>query len=177
MPRLLSAAPEAVETRARPDEASARTQLDNYPARTPEPREQPAGASTDLSHARDTSAIEPGSPKRSPLVFVLPAVAVLAIVGAVIGFSRVGEPAAPVDKDTATSTPPSAATALPPVEPTGTTAATATPAPSAVADAAPSATVASTVKAPAVKAPAVKTPATPPGPGPKPNVLDTSIKQ
>jgi eukaryotic-like serine/threonine-protein kinase len=182
MPRQLSASPEAVETRARPDEASARTQFDSHPARTPAPREQPAGASTDLSHARDTSAIEPGAPKRSPLVFVLPAVAVIAIVGAVLGFSRLGDPSEPADKDTATSTPPSAATALPPVEPTGTAATTAAAAataavPSAEPDASPSASVAVTAKTPTVKTPTVKTGATPAGPGPKPNVLDTNIKQ
>ncbi|MDB5212166.1 MAG: Serine/threonine protein kinase PrkC, regulator of stationary phase, partial [Myxococcaceae bacterium] len=51
----LSASPAALETRARPEDAAARTQYDSSAAHTPAPRAQIPGASTDLSNARDTS--------------------------------------------------------------------------------------------------------------------------
>ena len=92
----LSATPAALEARARPEEASARTQYDSTPGpgRTPQPRAFVAGASTDLSNARDTSAIEAidaianaAPKKRSPMIYALPIVALVIGGGAVFGIA------------------------------------------------------------------------------------------
>ena len=101
----LSATPAALEARARPDEASARTQFDSStpgPGRTPQPRALVPGASTDLSNARDTAAVEAvdalirthaGAPPkgRSPLIYALPVVALVigaAVVVGVVGVNK-----------------------------------------------------------------------------------------
>ncbi|MDB4940522.1 MAG: Serine/threonine protein kinase PrkC, regulator of stationary phase, partial [Labilithrix sp.] len=77
----LSASPQAVEARARPEEATSRTQLDRgplapsvAPARTP-----PPGVSTDLGAARDAAPGDGTTAKRSPLVYALPLLALLGI--------------------------------------------------------------------------------------------------
>ena len=93
-PVHVMAVPADVGTRARMDEASARTQFDSNPGGSvppPPPLARPfvAGAQTDLSTARDTSVMalrEATAPakKRSPMIYALPAIGVLAIVGGAI---------------------------------------------------------------------------------------------
>ena len=178
----MSAAPEAPEARALPEEASARTQYDtgNRPRRL-----VVAGASTDLGAARDTSVMEAsggeGAKKRSPLLYALPVVAVLAIAGGVLGVVKSGG-----DKTVSTAAPPSAsiiaeksassnitsptpsASVVPntPNTPnTPTTPSSATPSPSASASASASSIV------------RVKPLGPGPGPAPGTNVLDTKINQ
>jgi serine/threonine protein kinase len=197
----LSATPAALEARARPDEAAARTQYDSTsgPGRTPQPRAIVPGASTDLSNARDTAAVEAidahtnanasAAPKgRSPLIYALPVVAL--VIGAAAVFGVVG-----LNKSkTNGSTPPGPSSTIvvaPDNATTTSTLATTLPPPSAVPSsiasvasspsADPSAKLAST---PSAKA-AVPS-GRPPRPTNDPNiatpptstsVLDTKIKQ
>ena len=198
----LSATPAALEARARPEEASARTQYDSTPGagRTPQPRAFVAGASTDLSNARDTSAIEAidamrgATPKkRSPMIYALPIVALAIGAGAVFGLVGMnkdktggGTPLVPSstivvapDNATAVNT---ASTTLPP--PSAAPSAMA----SSVASAATSSSPSSEPSAKVVTMPSAKASATAVRP-PKPNdqsvatpptgtsVLRTGIKQ
>ena len=80
----MSASPQAPELRARPEDASARTQFDTGSTTAA----RPAGVSTDLGAARDASIHDPAGKKRSPVIFALPVVAVLAIVGVVVAFTN-----------------------------------------------------------------------------------------
>jgi hypothetical protein len=98
------AVPQAVAARARPEEAADRTQFDVQPrgsASGPPPpdaaRPFVAGAQTDLSTARDASIAElreataQAPKKRSPLIYALPVVALLAgagIVSVVVGKAK-----------------------------------------------------------------------------------------
>ena len=131
----VSATPAATGTRARADEAAARTQFDSNPGGSVPPPAPPArpfvaGAQTDLSTARDTSvmalreATAPAPKKRSPMIYALPVISVLAIVGGVIGLKGA--------KDKGQSTPPPSATMI--AEPPTTTpvASSTLPPPSAV---------------------------------------------
>lgn len=96
----VSAAPAAVGARARQDEAAARTQLGDMAASgsTPAPdvpaaapiREPVPGAQTDLGASRD-AAPAPSESKRSPLVFVAPVVALLAVAGVGFGIKSLGQ--------------------------------------------------------------------------------------
>jgi serine/threonine-protein kinase len=172
----LSATPAAATARALPDEARAQTQYDPQAARSPVPRPVVAGASTDLSTARDASEVSsPATPKkRSPLVFALPAVVVLAIVGAALGFTRGA--AEKAETSSATIAPPSAQAPVAEIVPVAPPVTNETlrqpPLPSATV--APSASA----SAPVVKAtPRVTPPHVDARPGPRPNVLDTNIKQ
>lgn len=177
-----AAVPEAAFARATQDQAIARTQFDSEHAQRP----FVAGASTDLSTSRDTSALAQvetpsAAKKRSPLVFALPVAAVLAIGVGAFAISKSGSD---VEKDPsiAASPPPSAATVLPPVVPVGDpkltdlTTPSATPSAIVSAKTAPSARPSAAVVKPHVTHPAT-TQGTAPGPGPKPNVLDTKIHQ
>ncbi len=195
----LSATPAALEARARPDEASARTQYDSNPGRTPPARAVVVGASTDLSNARDTSPVEavdalatttsPHATKRSPMLYALP-VAALAI-GAAAVFLVVGHKG-----PTGGTTPPldtsaSSIVVAPENVPTSVPSATVanvantalpppSAAPSSVASAAPSATPSAAPSAKTTAVPTVKTSVPsgrPPKPPGDPNVLDTNIKQ
>jgi eukaryotic-like serine/threonine-protein kinase len=84
-PSHTSAVPAAMETRARPDEAAARTQYDSLP----EGSLPAALAVTDLGAAADAASVEK---KRSPLVFVIPALALLAGGLVLLGVTRLGAP-------------------------------------------------------------------------------------
>ena len=196
----LSATPAALEARARPDEASARTQYDSTPARVPPVRAFVAGASTDLSNARDTSAIAAidaltgaAPKKRSPMIYALPVVAV--VIGAGVVFGLVG-----MNKDkTGGNTPPVPSSTIVVAPDNGTavnTVNTALPppsagpsaAPSAAPSASPSVSPSSEASAKVVTMPSAKASAST-GRPPKPSdhdvatpptgtsVLDTKIKQ
>ena len=183
----LSASPAALEARARPDEASARTQYDSsVTPRTPPPRAFVPGASTDLSNARDTSAVEPAPAdarppaKRSPMIYALPFVALVIGAGAVFGIVGTnkkggGTPPPPsaivVASDNTTAPPPPPSTGLvPSAEPSAKLAVT--PAPSASASASASSSV---VKNPLPRPSATATIRT--GPPTGTSALDTNIKQ
>ncbi len=108
----LAAVPQAVENRARPEDAGARTQFDSNPGLSlapPPPLARPVvvGAQTDLNTARDTSVMalrDATAPKpRSPLIYGLPLVALLAIGGVLGVVSLKGKGAI---KDTSGSQPP-----------------------------------------------------------------------
>lgn len=178
---LPSAPPEAVDTRALQDEARARTQYDSNRSRALPSRPVVPGASTDLSTARDTSvvaAVEGAArPKRSPLVFALPAVAVLAIAGAVLGLAKSADRTETPGKDTsaANRAPPSAVTVMPASAEPSATNLTAPPSTAPPSTATPSASA--STAAPVVKTATPRPPRTNPQPGPKPNVLDTNIHQ
>jgi serine/threonine-protein kinase len=173
--------PELVEARALPEEAGARTQYDEHPGSRPPsgPPDPRAGASTDLSTARDTSATELGRrPARSPVVFVLPAVALLAIVGAAVGLRKTPPK---VEKDTASAS--SFTAAVPSTAVTASaTNLTLAPTREAIATAVASASAAPSAYA---SPDAGKTVTTTPAPGRNPthapppgtSVLDTAIKQ
>jgi serine/threonine protein kinase len=178
----MSAAPAAVGARARPDEASARTQFDNdsNPGRTPQARAVVVGAQTDLSTARDTSVMTtkeaPPPPKRQVALYALPVVVLALIGGSALGVIKMkGE------KIIATPPPPPSAVALPTATASATDATnvTAPPVlPSAIPSAAPSASASASASASVVKTrpqpPPPQGPAgTVPPPGPKPGVLDT----
>ena len=183
----LSASPAALEARARPDEASARTQYDSsVTPRTPPPRAFVPGASTDLSNARDTSAVEPAPAdarapaKRSPMIYALPFVALVVGAGAVFGIIGTnkkggGTPPPPsaivVASDNTTAPPPPPSTGLvPSAEPSAKLAVT--PAPSASASAsASSSVVKNTLPRPSATA-TIRT-----GPPTGTSALDTNIKQ
>ena len=129
----LAAVPQAVENRARPEDAGARTQFDSHagaslPPPPPPARPMVAGAQTDLSTARDTSvmalreATEPQAQRRSPLIYALPVIGVIAIVGGGIGLRNATKdkgqatppPSSIVQAEPPTSVAPSVATTLPP---------------------------------------------------------------
>jgi len=186
----VAAVPELFSMRARPDEALGRTQLDTDPR--PPSHSPPKHASnrpitavqTDLGAARDAVAVDQAatSPARSPLVYALPALAVLGLaVG--IGFV-VTQDKAP--KTPATSEPPPAVSVvtLPPVTPPPTASLAATEAaPTASVTASAASSVAVTPPpartAPSGKPPVPKPPSTPHGntnpPGFIPG-LDTNIR-
>lgn len=178
----LSATPAAAETRARHDEAVARTQYDNQANRSPRPAVP--GASTDLSTARDTSVMSvlegtAAPKKRSPIVYALPVVAALAILGGALGFMKSASTTEKADKDTtsATNAPPPTVTAIPSNAQSAVTDVTLSPPPSATPSAEPSARTAPSASASA-SATIVKTARPPtPGTGSKPNVLETNIHQ
>jgi serine/threonine-protein kinase len=174
----LQAAPEAFEARARPEDANARTQYDQHPPSViPKPM-PPAGASTDLGAARSVmTELEPPPKKRSPLVFALPVVAVLVIVGGALGLAK----SASKDKTVATSVPSVTAPVTTPALPASTPealAVTAPPASLATAPTAPSASASASASAAALRPPPQR-----PGPGPRvppppgPGVLETKIKE
>lgn len=183
-----SAVPAALEARARPDEAVARTQYDSEPGAM-RPRPLVPGAQTDLSTARDTSEMETkdhASRKRSPAIFALPIVAVLVIGGGVFGLGA-------LKGKSGGTTPPSSIGIVQPADGTATHVALPPPSlpstPSGVAP--PANVVASAVPSAATSASAsaaassiVKpTPKPPPGdhrpppPGTGTSVLDTKIIQ
>jgi serine/threonine-protein kinase len=143
-PVRLSALPEEVGARARPEEALGRTQLELLPGKH-------AAAQTDLGATRDTTPPDV-TPKRSPLVYALPVVAVLAIGGGAVALatsnrSNAGGPGADTTTTASavttaetiatTASPPSttpAASSVPAVvsaEPTASAVASASAAPSA----------------------------------------------
>jgi serine/threonine protein kinase len=182
----LSASPAALEARARPDEASARTQYDSsVTPRTPPPRAHVPGASTDLSNARDMSALETaaegarGPVKRSPMIYALPIVALVVGAGAVFGIVGAnkkggGTPPPPsaivVAPDNTTAPPPSTGL-VPSAEPSAKVAVT--PSLSASASASASASGVVTITPPRPSATATIRPGPPTGT----SVLKTDIKQ
>ena len=166
-PRL-SATPQAVEARALPEDANARTQYDSTGNLAARP--VVAGASTDLGASRDTSLAEPTERKRSPMVFALPLLAVVGILGGVFAFSKAGDrdktgPATPPSETTPLPVASSVATIITPPPPASTGPVTSLTAPSA-----------------SVSASSARTPPRPPpriDPAPHPtgtSVLDTPIK-
>jgi hypothetical protein len=189
--RLL-AVPEAFAARARPDEASARTQIDMNPGGSGPPppnlaRPLVAGAQTDLSTARDTSvaelreALAPAAKKRSSLIYGLPVIALLLGAGIVV--------VAVKGKGNATTTPSATALVAPPSEsslpsttqPPPSATATATTARTAELAAVPSASpsASASASASAVRVP-VRPPTTPTGvtpPKPSNTSLDRGIIQ
>ena len=177
-PARMSASPMAPEQRARPEEAQARTQYDT--GKTTGAR--PPGVSTDLGAARDASIHDPAEKKRSPVIFALPVVAVLAIIGGVVAFTNRGPkeqanrpPQATADTATAITTATAPATA--PATSLGLS--TLPPPPPASASAVASAHSAAPSAAASVSAPLVRTGQRPVPPPPHPtstNVLDTQIK-
>jgi serine/threonine-protein kinase len=138
----MSAAPEAVEARARPDEAGLKTQF--HSADVPVARPVIPGVSTDLSGSRDTTAATPQpEPRRSPMAFIMLAAALAAIAGGggFVVYKISNKPAPTV----ATSAPPPPVTSeIPSAKPP----ASATTPPSAASSATegPSATVSATTK-------------------------------
>ena len=158
------------------------TQYDSNPGGSlppPPPPERPfvAGAQTDLSTARDTSLMQvreataPQAKRRSAMIYALPAIAVLAIVGGVVGLGQSAKgksPATSLPTATAVAEPtPVARTATlpPPATPTVDTAAEVV----ASASASVSATVVKTVPRPPPQHAVVPPPHTPVTP------LDTDI--
>jgi serine/threonine protein kinase len=183
----LSASPAALEARARPDEASARTQYDSSAVpRTPPPRAMVPGASTDLSNARDTSVSEataPAAPRpRSPMIYALPVVALLIGAGAVLGIVGTnkkggGTPPPPsaivVAPDNTTAPPPPSSTGLvPSAEPSAKLAVTPSPSASASASASASSVVKNSTPARPSVTSTIRT-----GPPTGTSALDTNIKQ
>ena len=145
----LAAMPQAVENRVRPEDAGARTQFDSNPSVSlppPPPLARPVvvGAQTDLNTARDTSvmalreATAPAKP-RSPLIYGLPLVALLAIGGVLGVVSLKGNGAG---KDTGSRPPPSGIVAVPTETPVTTATNTTPPPPSATPSAETSAKLA-----------------------------------
>ena len=143
----LAAVPQAVANRARPEDAAARTQFDSNPGVSlppPPPLARPVvvGAQTDLNTARDTSvmalreATAPTKP-RSPLIYGLPLVALLAIGGVLGVVSLKGKGAS---KDPSGSQPPPSGIVAVPAETPVTN--TTPPPPSATPSADPSAKLA-----------------------------------
>jgi serine/threonine protein kinase len=182
----LSASPAALEARARPDEASARTQYDSsVTPRTPPPRVNVPGASTDLSNARDTSVVETAPAaapvRRSPMIYALPVVALVIGAGAVfgiVGTNKKGGGTSPppsaivVAPDTTTAPPPPPSTGLvPSAEPSAKLAVTPSPSASASASASASGVVKNTPPRPSATA-IIRT-----GPPTGTSVLDTNMKQ
>jgi len=164
-PRM-SATPRAPDSRARPEEAEARTQYDPRNAHA-----HPPSVSTDLGAARDASIHDPAETKRSPLVFALPAVIVLGILGGVIMVTKGGEKdqahrPLPPTANTATATATATATTLP-------ASTVVTPLPPASGSTAASAAPSTSTAAPSVR------PVLRPAPAARPtstSVLDTQIK-
>ena len=168
----LSTTPAAPEMRARPEEASAKTQYDSQPDRRP----AVAGASTDLNNARDASVIEGPPRKRSPLIFALPVLALLGIGGAVLATmksntAKTNASVAPPlsDPPTLPSLPVSNANLTVPPASVSVTAS----APEPSAKTAPSASVSATV----VRTVTRPNPHVDPPTGPGTSVLDTKIHQ
>jgi len=172
---------------ARPEDASAVTQFDPNANRSPAPNPVVVvGASTDLSTARDTSAISPiaqsSKPKRSPVLYAMPVVGALAVVGLVLGVRKGPAPQVEKDRTTAASAPPSALASTEPARSTSSNVTLPPLTPSASAEALAKPTPGASVSAVLVKVPVTRpTPAGPgpgpaPGPGPGPGtVLDTQI--
>ena len=182
----LSASPAALEARARPDEASARTQYDSsVTPRTPPPRAYVPGASTDLSNARDTSALEAAAAgdrapvKRSPMIYALPVVALVIGAGAVFGIVGTNKkgggtpppPSAIVVAPDNTTAPPTTTGLVPSAEPSAKLAVTPSPSASASASASASGIVKITLPRPSATA-TIRT-----GPPTGTSVLDTTMKQ
>jgi hypothetical protein len=165
----MSATPVAPEQRARPEEAQARTQYDTGKTTG---AQQPAGVSTDLGAARDASIHDPGEKKRSPVIFALPVVAVLAIIGGLVVFTNRGpKDQAKVQPTADTAT----ATVTTPVNTVGLSTLPPPPASvSAVASAPPSAAPSASVSAPVVRT--GQRPVPPPPHPTSTSVLDTQIK-
>ncbi len=167
----MSASPQAPEQRARPEDGSARTQFDTGATAGSTTAARPAGVSTDLGAARDASVHDPGEKKRSPAIFALPVIALLAIIGGVVAFTNGGS------KDQARLPPPPtvdpAASALPTTTtPVSTLGLTTLPPPPA------SVSVAVSASAPSA-APHLPPTQRPNQPPPRPtgtSVLDTQIK-
>jgi hypothetical protein len=174
----LSATPQALEARALPEEAGARTQYDsvaNMAARAGSSRPAVTGASTDLAAVSDTAVAvaAPAEKRRSPMIFVLPALALVGIGCVAFALTRdkhvsaeptttsASKPPHVETASTSTSTSTSINITLPP--PSATVIATASAAPSASASARP--TVRPTTSPPPPSA--VKRPFDP---------LDTTIK-
>jgi serine/threonine-protein kinase len=196
----MSAAPEAVGHRARPEDAVARTQFDERAERARSPgdasksggvtgaqtgseyqaaRAVVPGASTDLGATRDATPVMPPAeqPKRSPLIYALPVMALLAGAGIVLGVAS-------TKKDVATkpNDPPAQVTSISSIpaitQPPASNTAQTTP------SSAPSASAVTSASASASATTAVVPVKTPPKPPPNPhvggtsgNVLDTTIHQ
>jgi serine/threonine-protein kinase len=108
------AQPVDVAARARPEEAAARTQYDSHTSDRPHRMDAP-GASTDLGASRDTSqpSTDATPQKRSPLVWVVLGVVVLAIGGgAIAAFKSLPTKSVSTSEPTG-SPPPSAAPSVP----------------------------------------------------------------
>ena len=174
----LSAAPASEASRARPEEAGARTQYDTSrpDSIAPSPAETAGGTARDAGTAGE-------KPKKSAMVYALPLLALVVVGGGVTAFalktmdkSAGAAPTAsapPVASDPATLT--AATSAITPPPPATSVATSATPTPSEP----PSATVATpptgkTVKVPTTKPPHTTT-VTPPAT--TTNALDLPIKQ
>ncbi|MBS2015536.1 MAG: protein kinase [Deltaproteobacteria bacterium] len=188
----MSAAPVAVDHRARLEDATARTQFDVSQGSPPAAavmtgaqtggdvvvaRAAITGASTDLGATRDATPSVSGEQKRSPLIYALPVVALLAGAGIVMALASKKEtPVKAVDPPPQASTVTSSAVTPPP--PSASTAVT-------TSNAAPSASVAASATSSAsATAPTqvAKPPPRPPvgrpnGGSTSGSVLDTPIHQ
>ena len=107
----LSATPQSLEARALPEEAGARTQYDstfNMAARSGSARPAITGASTDLAAVRDTSVAGDAATekRRSPMIFVLPVIALLGIVGVAFALMRDKQNVSPQPTTTSAARPP-----------------------------------------------------------------------
>ncbi|MBX3185900.1 MAG: protein kinase [Labilithrix sp.] len=181
----MSAVPEDVGARARQDEAIARTQFDRAHVTGAAPvRAAVPGAETDLGAARDASISEASPPpaRRSPLLFVLPAVAAVALVGGVFALAasnKGGSTTQPTAEPSSTASnvvlpPPSASEAASSAAPT------ATPSASAIASAEPSAKPPASASARTTATPTTRpttTTHTAPVTPTSTSALDTQIKQ
>jgi serine/threonine protein kinase len=174
--RGVAATPELAAMRARPEDALGRTQFEPDAvrlSRSPSNRPNQTGASTDLGASRDATATEQGTaPARSPLVFLVPVVAVLAIAGGAGLFVLKGKDSG---KPVATSEPTAAVSTLPPPS-TSVSAVVSAAAPSASVEPPASATASASPPVasgkPVVKPPPTSRPSSGYVPG-----LDTNIQQ
>jgi len=108
-PAHMTAIPANPQMQARPEDAGARTQASDprFPmtpavAFAPPQQGQVAGAATNLSLSKDSPPevrAEPAAPRRSPLVFAIPAIALVAGFGIVVGVKMRGS----ATKDPSTS--------------------------------------------------------------------------
>lgn len=191
----MSAAPQAENHRARPEDAIARTQFDVSNSSNPNAmtgartggsyeaaRAVVPGASTDLGASRDaTPTVTPSEGKRSPLIYALPVVALLAGAGIVVAVTS--------KKDVATrpNDPPPQASSLqaitqPPLAASNTATPTTSATPSApTGSVAASASASATSPTNTVVVPGKPTAKPPPSHpntgGTSGNVLDTTIHQ
>ena len=167
-PGRVVATPTSNESRARPEEASARTQYpSNHPSQQP-----PAGASTDLGAARDTTTPMPGAAPKAPVAVIAAAiVGFLAIAGGgVVLATRAGGAGSAAHPDPTSSGATSTSTTVAPPPPRETP----PPVPSAVetssiptTPSAPSASAAAPASASASSSSAPpSSPKTPPKPRP-----------